>query len=342
MEKATKQPTLTTSSSRLFSSSIPLIEKKELKKNTSNNTLTFNTDDEAERTRTKTTLSLQLQPAVVKLYTTVTGEQQPTTSSNSSSRKKNSHQEESSFENDIPSKKRKTSSPLTAPPIHHTQSLKLSSVPPPPFIPTNLVDTHIVKTVHDLLGLLQLYGPLTQNQLEFFLTKTLLSSSLLKDILDLLVTIGTIQTRTKTEEDLVVYFILGKTIATSRPDVTLPQQVLSEIEKAHSECRRSLERTKILKDYLQQLERWKKDRTTKQQQTPRELLLQMMESLYNNADMINDPVYATAMRTFGIATAGTILTTTTTATTTKKSNAKKKGNAKRSTNTKTGKNHHKK
>jgi hypothetical protein len=152
--------------------------------------------------------------------------------------------------------------------------------------PVLLADAHVVQITHDVLGLLQLYGPLSKAQLEYNLPPCRRS---LQDILELLVALGVVRivdTGVGTSE------LLYGTFSTTRHDVILPQQVLPALESAHAEYRASLKRGQLLKEYLKN--------TSPSSPAPHALLQNI---LIEFPDIRNDPVYVAAMRNLGVVDA---------------------------------------
>jgi hypothetical protein len=164
-------------------------------------------------------------------------------------------------------------------------SKKRKPNPPPPQPPqqqVSLVDPSIVQTVHDLLELLQIYGPLTKSQLEFNLPP----SRHVADIVDLLVALGVVQVvniPSNAISEPIYCVFAGRT----RQDAVLPHQALSQLETAHSQYQHSLERAHLLKEYL-------KNPST----SPRVLFQSMLKA--HESEMANDPVYVTALKHFGL------------------------------------------
>lgn len=264
------------------------IEKTEMKP-----TPSIKSKDNTEKAETKATAQTSAQAMVQTAPTkTAKGPSANKTTSDSSSLSSSAN------------KKRKITQNTTAPHTQHATTANNSQGPP---IISTLADPKIKQIVHDLLALLQLHGPLSHIQLEHNISsissiKNEDKKSLLNDILELLVAIGIVK-RVKTNNDdpsLRLYCVFGEkypiNTKVARPDVILPQQVLPELERAHSQWSNSIERTQILKNYL------KGGKDGGEKMRPRELLLSMMEKY--GAEMANDPVYVTAMRTFGIHIGG--------------------------------------
>lgn len=164
---------------------------------------------------------------------------------------------------------------------------------------TQLLSDHpvIQKTVHNLIGLLETYGPLTAGQLEYNLPPIVgerVNSQSIHDIVQVLVCMGIVQ---QVKEPPVPVGNSGvptppKPAAppryciqqgVPRADVVLPHQVLEQIAAAHEEIKRSTERRKRLKEALQNKE------------SPKELL---KEIAIEYPEIAQDPVYATALKSF--------------------------------------------
>lgn len=152
--------------------------------------------------------------------------------------------------------------------------------------PALLADAHVVQITHDVLGLLQLYGPLSKAQLEYNLPPCRRS---LQDILELLVASGVVRI---VDNGVGSSELLYSTFSTTRHDVILPQQVLPALESAHAEYRASLKRGDLLKEYLQNY--------SPSSPTPRALLQKLLMEF---PDIRNDPVYVAAMRNVGVVDA---------------------------------------
>jgi hypothetical protein len=103
------------------------------------------------------------------------------------------------------------------------------------------------QTVKDLLGLLQLYGPLTANQMEYNLPPVVPATIPwnVHDVLAILVAIGLVQQVKGTNQ----YCMLG---GIPRANVILPSDLPSEIQQALNEADNSWKRSQILKGALRQ------------------------------------------------------------------------------------------
>ena len=149
-------------------------------------------------------------------------------------------------------------------------------------------------------------GPLTYIQLEHNLPRQAHSipagsawtASTLQDILDVLVETDVVQVVEESESGSspnttdgtppLRYSILG---GAPRSDVILPSQVVSEIEFAHGQWKRSLERTEALRRLL--LEKT----------LPAKEVLQSLVRKY--PEVVEDPVYVAALRNLNIDLAAT-------------------------------------
>jgi hypothetical protein len=130
--------------------------------------------------------------------------------------------------------------------------------------PVLMADPQVVQMTHDILGLLQTYGPLTRDQMEYNLPPCN-RPSLLNDILELLVATGVVHVvkPSNIEDDHHsqdptsglsddpknrLYVVLAST--PQRHDVILPHQVMSVLEGALQECQASLQRAEWLREAL--------------------------------------------------------------------------------------------
>eukprot|EP00977_Amphora_coffeiformis_P019646 scaffold7349_cov173-Amphora_coffeaeformis.AAC.127 len=176
----------------------------------------------------------------------------------------------------------------TVPP---TKKRKLKPLPV-----TQLLSDHpvIQKTVHNLLGLLQIYGPLTAGQLEYNLppiSGERVNSQTIHDIVQVLVCTGLVQRvcdppTTAGQPDKPPgsprYCVNG---GVPRADVVLPHKVLEQISAAHDEIKRCAERRRRLKEALSS------------KGSPKEMLKEMAIEF---PEVLQDPVYLTALRSFHI------------------------------------------
>lgn len=158
--------------------------------------------------------------------------------------------------------------------------------------PLLLADSSVVQTVHDIIGLLQQYGPLTKAQLEFNLTP--MRAPPLSDILDLIVATGVVQVvhlggTATTASDQHVYCVLSGQTRPPADTPVLPQDVLPALIAAQKEYKASLQRAAILRDLIM---------NPKSASHPRQVLQGMLKE--HGSDMRNDPVYMAAMRNLGV------------------------------------------
>lgn len=169
---------------------------------------------------------------------------------------------------------------------------------------TQLLSDHpvIQKTVHNLLGLLETYGPLTVGQLEYNLPPIVgerVSGQTIHDIVQVLVCLGLVQ---RVVEPPVGSNTNNNGLAPApspkppsprycvhqgvpRADVVLPQQLLDKMSAAHNEIKRSAERRKRLKEALQS------------KASPKELLKELAIEF---PEILQDPVYVTALKSLHI------------------------------------------
>lgn len=144
--------------------------------------------------------------------------------------------------------------------------------------------TAVRQTVKDLLALLQLYGPLTANQLEYNLPPVQPAAVpwSIHDVLNILVAIDLVQEVQGTGQ-----YCMQEGIP--RADAILPAELPAEIQQAHEETENSWKRCQILRAAL--LEEHPKNF--------REVLKQILKEY---PGVMQDPVYWTAMRNCHIDT----------------------------------------
>jgi hypothetical protein len=131
----------------------------------------------------------------------------------------------------------------------------------------------VQQSVRDIIGLLQLYGPLTTGQIEYNLPAGNTTTARIPELLKLLVATGVVQQTT-----LEKYCVGGVV----RADVVLPAEALALITTAQQEALASYERCALLRHSLSGGE------------TPKAALTVL---LHEYPDIQRDPVYAAAMRT---------------------------------------------
>jgi hypothetical protein len=183
--------------------------------------------------------------------------------------------------------------PSTAPkaPPGSAKKRKLASAVTPSAVRTlptampPLADPHVVTTVHDLMGLLQLYGPLTLAQLDHNLPPPPprggggavgWNQHLLSDIVQLLVATGVVQA---VQDSQPLQYCMCSGIP--RADVVLPSRIMGELEMTRDQTEKSVQRVAILKQALLE-------------GTPAKEVLKTM--LRDHPDIVNDPVYLAALR----------------------------------------------
>ena len=120
-------------------------------------------------------------------------------------------------------------------------------------------------------------GPLTRTQLEHNLPNSRTRPNILKDVLQLLVTLGVVQ---KVLGETDKYCVLR---GIPRTDVILPRDVLGEVESATTQWKSSLKRAQILKEALLK----NKDGNAK------EVLSNILREF---PEIMHDPVYVAALR----------------------------------------------
>lgn len=163
---------------------------------------------------------------------------------------------------------------------------------------TQLLADHpvIQKTVHNLLGLLQTYGPLTVGQLEYNLPPIVgerVRSATLHDILQVLVCMGLVQrvadpASDTPKPDPPPRYSVHQGIP--RADVVLPHTLLDQVRATQEEIAKSAARRKRLRAALQG-----PAATTSQRSSspPKDLL---KELALDYPEIVQDPVYLTALR----------------------------------------------
>jgi hypothetical protein len=163
---------------------------------------------------------------------------------------------------------------------------------------TQLLADHpvIQKTVHNLLGLLQTYGPLTVGQLEYNLPPIVgerVRSATLHDILQVLVCMGLVQRVADPASDTPKpgpppRYSVHQGIP--RADVVLPHTLLDQVRATQEEIAKSAARRKRLRAALQG-----PAATTSQRSSspPKDLL---KELALDYPEIVQDPVYLTALR----------------------------------------------
>jgi hypothetical protein len=174
-------------------------------------------------------------------------------------------------------------------PLHVPAGIAKSTVAPTSASTTQLLlpDYAAVRqTVKDLIGLLQLYGPLTANQLEYNLPPVVPASIpwSVHDVLSILVAIGLIQQVKGTNQ----YCMFG---GIPRADVILPMDITSEIQQALHEADGSWKRTQMLREALRQVNT---NHTSNGKHKHFKDILQQIVEEY--PQVTNDPVYWTALR----------------------------------------------
>jgi hypothetical protein len=156
----------------------------------------------------------------------------------------------------------------------------------------------IQQTVKDLLALLQLYGPLTANQLEYNLPPVPQATAphlswTIHDVLSILVAIGLVQFVSKTNQ----YCMFG---GLPRATPIYPTDIPSEIQQAVHEAEDSFKRCKILRDAL----RSNVNNNNCNKHTTKYYKDVLKELLQDYPQILNDPVYYTALRNCNIDAGG--------------------------------------
>jgi hypothetical protein len=147
------------------------------------------------------------------------------------------------------------------------------------------------QTVKDLLALLQLYGPLTANQLEYNLPPVVHTTTSLSwtvhEVLSILVAIGLVQYVAKTNQ----YCMFG---GIPRATAIYPTDIPSEIHQTIHEAEDSYKRCRTLRDVLRSnIDNGNKQATKNYKDVLKQLL-------HDYPQIINDPVYYTALRNFHV------------------------------------------
>jgi hypothetical protein len=148
------------------------------------------------------------------------------------------------------------------------------------------------QTVKDLLSMLQLYGPLTANQLEYNLPPVTAVSTPwnVHDILAILVAIGLVQHVKGTTDQ---YCMFG---GVPRATAIYPTDIPSEIKRAINEVEQSYKCCQILKEALRQANpasTSNQNGTNRPTRSYKDVLQQLMQDFPHTT---NDPVYRTAVR----------------------------------------------
>ena len=160
----------------------------------------------------------------------------------------------------------KTKRPRVSPPAIATPT-RPSAIP--------LADPHVVTMVHDMMGLMQLYGPLTVAQLEYNLPRPC-SKHTVTDTLQILVTTGMVQVVLDSQPTQYCMFH-----GIPRPDVILPSHILGELESTFQQTTKSEQRIAKLKDALLA------------GTSAKEVLTDILK---DHPDIVKDPVYLAALQ----------------------------------------------
>lgn len=150
------------------------------------------------------------------------------------------------------------------------------------------------QTVKDLLALLQLYGPLTANQLEYNLPPVLPTAAVpwsVHDVLSILAAIGLVQQVAGTSQ-----YCMHEGIP--RADAILPTDLPAEINQAVTEAEASWKRSQLLRDALLDEEH------------PKQYKEVLRRIVAEYPQVVQDPVYWTALRNCHIVTTSTEKRTT--------------------------------
>jgi len=153
-----------------------------------------------------------------------------------------------------------------------------------------LADPQVVSMVHDLMGLLQIYGPLTLMQLEYNLPPiprasgtggagggaVVWTKTTLDDIVQLLVATGVVQV--VQDSDPPQYCMFS---GITRADVILPSRIMEELENTYEQMTKTEERVAALKQALLD-------------KVPAKQVLKTLLQEY--PEIVNDPVYLAALR----------------------------------------------
>ena len=151
------------------------------------------------------------------------------------------------------------------------------------------------QTVQDLLALLQLYGPLTANQLEYNLPPVVAATGSIPwsvhDVLTILVAIGLVQHVKGTTDQ---YCMFG---GIPRATAIYPTEIMSEIQRAIQEAEESYQRCQILREALRCPTNTETPTIgSSHQQTPKNYLDVLKQLRHEYPQITNDPVYWTALR----------------------------------------------
>lgn len=143
--------------------------------------------------------------------------------------------------------------------------------------------TTVRQTVRDILALLQKYGPLTAGQIEYNLPKVPSTIWGIPDVLNILSSmeiLGLTESHTYTWNGGI-----------TRADTVLPTDVMSKIVTALQEAEASWKRSEMLKQAVLK------------KTNPKDVLKQLLDEC---PDIVNDPVYLTALKACDIDLKGKI------------------------------------
>ncbi len=148
------------------------------------------------------------------------------------------------------------------------------------------------QTVQDLLALLQLYGPLTANQLEYNLPPVVAASIpwSVHDVLTILVAIGLVQHVKGTTDQ---YCMFG---GIPRATAIYPTEIRSEIQRAIQEAEESYHRCQILQEALRCPTNTGTTTSSHHHNTSKNYLDVLKQLRHEYPQINNDPVYWTALR----------------------------------------------
>lgn len=148
------------------------------------------------------------------------------------------------------------------------------------------------QTVQDLLSLLQLYGPLTANQLEYNLPPVVPISMpwSVHDVLSILVAIGLVQHVKGTTDQFCIFGGIPRATA------IYPTEIPSEIQRAINEAEDSYKRCQILREALCQTNTTTNDNHNGSNVPTKNYVDVLKQLLQEYPNVTNDPVYWTALR----------------------------------------------
>lgn len=163
--------------------------------------------------------------------------------------------------------------------------------------PTQLSDyPHVQQTVRDLVTMLQSYGPLTLGQLEYNLPAS--KGGKLSDILEVLLVVGAVQkVATISKQDTTPAderYCVNRGVPRPYDSTIRPSTLSREIIAAHNQAQGSIARVQVLLNALQAP-------NSDFAMQPRQVLKRL---LADYPEILQDPVYVTALRSCNVDMTG--------------------------------------